>query len=191
MFMVLLPKSILVTWKFIKHSQHISVSWCHWMVSSYLCLNAGCLLKTFCRPGGRPRGILANVSWRFETYWNTVQWSIVCNCDLTTFLSAFVFMGAVNSFQSSDYLTERNSDFFSVKACMQPLFCFCFCSIFSSPAFYSLFLMKVTSSSLPCSRIYSTHWYFLSQIEKDATSCPFSTYSMLFSFGAVIRETTL
>lgn len=65
----------------------------------------------------------------------------------------------------------------------------CFCTIFSSSAFYSLSLMKVTSPSLPCPRIYSPHWYFLSQIEKVATSCPFFTYSMLFSFEAVIKET--
>lgn len=66
----------LVTCKFIKNSQHINVSWCHWMVSFHLCLNAGSL-KTFCSPGGKPRGILAEVSWRLA---NLIKYCTMKHC---------------------------------------------------------------------------------------------------------------
>ena len=189
MFMVLLSKSILVTWKF------------HKTFSTHKCfmmsLDGQFLFMPECSL------FVANIlqAW-WETkrnfgkclleVWNLLKYCTMKHCLqlwLNYILICFCIYWSCKQLPKFR-LPHREELWFLLCEGMHPLFCFCFCSIFSSPAFYSLFLMKVTSPFLPCPRIYSTHWYFRSQIKKNATSCPFSTYSLLFSFGAVIRETT-
>lgn len=156
------------------------------MVSFHLCLNAGSL-KTFCSPGGKPRGILAEVSWRLA---NLIKYCTMkhclqlwLNCILIYFQSCFCI-----------YLSCKQLPKVRLLYREELWFPFCegmyLCSIIAVFYFlqpYSFFPMKVTSPSLSCLRIYSTPLIFFNS---DRKGCHLSTYYMLFSFETVIRETT-
>lgn len=117
-----------------------------------------------------------------------VQWSTVCSCDTTAFLSTsrvgFVFIWAVNSFQRSDYPYREilwfPFSYYGIYLCSA-------FAVFYLLQLHSLSPMKVTSPSLPCLRIYSTPPEFSKSVGKG---CYLSTYYMLFYFETVIRNTT-
>lgn len=154
----------LVIYKFIKNSQLINVSQFYWMINfHYAWMHIH--WKHFCSPSGKPREIMAKVSLRLANLMKSfVQWSIVCNCDISVFLStsgvAFLFIWALNSFQRSDYLKEKYSDFLSVKAYISVLFLQYFI-FFSSIAFL---LWRSPRPLCPVSGSIPLQGYFQSQM---------------------------
>lgn len=130
-------------------------------------------LKTFCRPTGKPRGIVAKVSLRLANVMKyIVQRSIVCNCDITAFLStswvAFVLIWAVNSSQRSFQSTFQRGTLISFP--WRHISLLCVCSISSSSALFPFFYEHPLSLSARSQNLF--HSTFLSQIEKDASSLP-------------------
>lgn len=96
-----------------------------------------------------------------------VQWSTVCNYDVTAFLStsgvAFVFIRAASIFLRSNYLTEKYSDFPSVKEGKTALFLQHCKILFSS---IPRFLWRSLLHLYHFFNIILFHWYLPSQIEK-------------------------